>query len=154
MRYYRDSRSDLDRLARVLVPAMDGKMQIPLAEIADVEAATGPSMLRNENGMLTAMSTWTSPAATWAAMWPKPSAPYADQWQLPAGYSLAWSGQYEAMERVRERLKLVLPLTLFLIFLLLYMNTQSTAKTLHRSCSPCRSRPSARSGCSTCSATT
>jgi copper/silver efflux system protein len=49
---------------------------------------------------------------------------------IPAGYSLQWSGQYEAMERVRERLKVVLPLTLFLIFLLLYINTKSTARTL------------------------
>jgi Cu(I)/Ag(I) efflux system membrane protein CusA/SilA len=48
---------------------------------------------------------------------------------LPAGYSLAWSGQWLAMERVRERLKVVLPLTLFLIFLLLYMNTRSVTKT-------------------------
>src|ERR1044071_138222 len=50
--------------------------------------------------------------------------------RLPAGYSLVWSGQYEAMERVRERLKIVLPLTLFLIFVLLYLNTKSTAKTM------------------------
>ena len=53
-----------------------------------------------------------------------------DNVKLPAGYSLAWSGQYEAMERVRERLKVVLPLTLFLIFMLLYLNTKSLAKTV------------------------
>src|SRR5947199_7135610 len=52
VRYYRDSRSDLGRLGRALVPAMDGKMQIPLAQIATLKFATGPSMLRNENGML------------------------------------------------------------------------------------------------------
>jgi len=49
--------------------------------------------------------------------------------QLPAGYSLVWSGQYEAMQRVRERLKLVLPVTLFLVLMLLYLNTRSAAKT-------------------------
>jgi len=54
----------------------------------------------------------------------------AEQVTLPPGYTLAWSGQYEAMQRVRERLKVVLPLTLFLIFLLLYLNTKSTAKTV------------------------
>jgi len=54
----------------------------------------------------------------------------AEQVAVPPGYTLAWSGQYQAMERVRERLKVVLPLTLFLIFLLLYLNTKSTAKTL------------------------
>jgi len=50
--------------------------------------------------------------------------------QLPAGYTLAWSGQYEAMERSARGLKVVLPLTLFLILLLLYLNTKSTAKTM------------------------
>jgi len=53
-----------------------------------------------------------------------------DKVALPPGFTLAWSGQYEAMERVRERLKIVLPLTLLLIFLLLYANTKSTAKTV------------------------
>src|SRR4029078_346754 len=52
VRYYRDSRSDLTRLGRALVPAMDGKLQIPLAEIATLKLARGPAMLRNENGML------------------------------------------------------------------------------------------------------
>src|SRR6202022_1299471 len=53
-----------------------------------------------------------------------------DAIHLPPGYTMTWSGQYEAMERVRERLKVVLPLTLFLVFLLLYLNTKSTAKTM------------------------
>ncbi len=52
-----------------------------------------------------------------------------DKIKLPAGYAITWSGQYEAMQRVRERLELVLPLTLFLIFLLLYLNTRSATKT-------------------------
>jgi len=49
---------------------------------------------------------------------------------LPAGYSLSWSGQYEFLQRMRERLKLVVPITIFLVFLLLYLNTRSVAKTL------------------------
>src|SRR5215469_650480 len=52
VRYYRDFRSDISRLERALVPAMDGKLQIPLAQIAALKLTTGPSMLRNENGML------------------------------------------------------------------------------------------------------
>jgi Cu(I)/Ag(I) efflux system membrane protein CusA/SilA len=52
-----------------------------------------------------------------------------DKVQLPAGYSISWSGQYEAMERVREKLTLVIPITLFLIVMLLYMNTKSVTKT-------------------------
>src|SRR3974377_1404733 len=50
--------------------------------------------------------------------------------ELPTGYTMTWSGQYENMQRVRERLKIVLPVTLFLIFILLYMNTKSAIKAL------------------------
>ena len=71
-----------------------------------------------------------SRAATSVATWTRPRSWCARQLKLPAGYSLAWSGQYEAMERVRERLTVVLPLTLFLILMLLYLNTRSVAKTL------------------------
>ena len=74
--------------------------------------------------------------------------------KLPPGYTLAWSGQYEAMERVRERLKVVLPLTLFLIFLLLYLNTQVDRQDVLIICWRCRSRRWARSGFCTCWATT
>ena len=74
VRYYRDSRSSLERLERALVPAMDGKMQIPLAEIATLKLVTGPSMLRNENGMLSGYVYVDVAAATWAATWRRPSA--------------------------------------------------------------------------------
>ena len=130
VRYYRDSRSSLDRLGRALVPAMDGKLQIPLAQIATLKMTNGPSMLRNENGMLSGyvyVDVAGRDVGTYVAA--AKEAVRAGV-QLPAGYTLSWSGQYEAMERVRERLKVVLPLTLFLIFLLLYLNTKSTGKTL------------------------
>ena len=130
VRYYRDSRSDLDRLSRALVPAMDGKMQIPLAEIATLKLSTGPSMLRNENGMLNGYVYVDVAGRDVGSYVAEAKRAVRKDVALPAGYTLAWSGQYEAMERVRERLKFVLPLTLFLIFLLLYLNTQSTAKTL------------------------
>ncbi len=130
VRYFRDYRSSLDRLGRALVPAMDGKLQIPLAQIATLKLASGPSMLRNENGMLSGyvyvdvagrdVGTYVSEAKQAV----RASVP------LPPGYTVAWSGQYESMERVRERLKVVLPLTLFLIFLLLYLNTKSVPKTM------------------------
>ena len=130
VRYYRDARSDLGRLARALVPAMDGKMQIPLAEIATLKLATGPSMLRNENGMLNGYVYVDVTGRDVGSYVAEAKKAVRDNVQLPTGYTLAWSGQYEAMERVREKLKVVLPLTLFLIFLLLYLNTKSTAKTL------------------------
>jgi Cu(I)/Ag(I) efflux system membrane protein CusA/SilA len=130
VRYYRDYRSDLGRLERALVPAMDGKLQIPLAEIATLKLASGPSMLRNENGMLSGYVYVDVAGRDVGSYVADAKRAVHDSVQLPAGYTLAWSGQYEAMERVRERLKVVLPLTLFLIFLLLYLNTQSTGKTL------------------------
>jgi copper/silver efflux system protein len=130
VRYYRDSRSDLGRLSRALVPAMDGKMQIPLAEIATLKLASGPSMLRNENGMLSGYVYVDVAGRDVGSYVAEAKRVVLEKVPLPPGFTLAWSGQYEAMERVRERLKIVLPLTLFLIFLLLYWNTGSTAKTL------------------------
>jgi Cu(I)/Ag(I) efflux system membrane protein CusA/SilA len=130
VRYYRDSRSSLERLGRALVPAMDGKMQIPLAEIATLKMTTGPSMLRNENGMLNGYVYVDVTGRDIGGYVAEAKRVVRDQVPLPPGYTITWSGQYEAMERVRERLKIVLPLTLFLILLLLYLNTRSTAKTV------------------------
>ena len=76
-----------------------------------------------------ATSTWMSPAATSAATSPMPKRVVAEKVSVPAGYQLVWSGQYESMERVKERLKIVLPITLLIVFLLLYFNTGSVTKT-------------------------
>jgi Cu(I)/Ag(I) efflux system membrane protein CusA/SilA len=130
VRYYRDSRSSLESLGRALVPALDGKMQIPLAQIATLKLVTGPAMLRNENGMLNGYVYVDVAGRDIGGYVAEAKRVVSANVQLPPGYTLAWSGQYEAMERVRERLKVVLPLTLFLIFLLLYLNTKSTAKTM------------------------
>jgi Cu(I)/Ag(I) efflux system membrane protein CusA/SilA len=130
VRYYRDFRSDVPRLERALVPAMDGKLQIPLAQIATLKLTTGPSMLRNENGMLNGYVYVDVAGRDVGGYVADAKRAVRQKISLPPGYTIAWSGQYEAMERVRERLKVVLPLTLFLIFLLLYLNTRSTAKTI------------------------
>jgi copper/silver efflux system protein len=130
VRYYRDARSDLDRLGRVLVPAADGKAQIPLAEIATIRLTSGPSMLRNENGLLSGYVYVDVAGRDVGGYVAEAKRVVLNEVKLPAGYAIEWSGQFEAMERVRERLKMVLPLTLFLIFLLLHLNTKSTTKTL------------------------
>jgi Cu(I)/Ag(I) efflux system membrane protein CusA/SilA len=130
VRYYRDARSSLDRLGRVLVPAMDGRIEIPLAEIATLKMAHGPAMLRNENGMLSGYVYVDVSGRDVGSYVTDARRAVERAVSLPPGYTLAWSGQYEAMERVRERLKVVLPLTLMLIFVLLYWNTGSTSKTL------------------------
>ena len=129
VRYFRDYRSDLEGLRRVLVPAMDGRMQVPVSQLADVKLVSGPAMLRDENGLLNGYVTVDVAGRDIGGYVTEAKRVIADKVQLPPGYSLVWSGQYEAMQRVRERLKVVLPVTLFLVLMLLYLNTRSLAKT-------------------------
>ena len=129
VRYLRDYRSDIDKLRRVVVPAMDGRMQIPVSQLAEVKLVSGPAMLRDENGMLNGYVYVDVAGRDIGSYVTEAKRVIAENVQLPAGYSLVWSGQYEAMERVRERLKLVLPVTLFLVLMLLYLNTRSIVKT-------------------------
>jgi Cu(I)/Ag(I) efflux system membrane protein CusA/SilA len=128
VRYQRDYREDLDSLKRVLLPLPRGG-QIPMEEIADVLLVSGPSMIRNENGLLAGyvyvdFDTSKVDIGTYVDEAKKAVAAV----KVPTGYSLTWSGQYENMLRVRERMKLVLPITFVLIFALLYMNTKSAVK--------------------------
>ncbi len=129
VRYFRDYRSDLDRLRRVVVPAMDGRMQVPIAQLATVKLVSGPAMLRDENGMLNGYVYVDVAGRDIGGYVNEAKRIVNERVKLPAGYSLVWSGQYEAMQRVRDRLKIVLPVTLFLVVLLLYLNTRSWAKT-------------------------
>jgi copper/silver efflux system protein len=129
VRYFRDYRSDLDRLRRVVVPAMDGRMQIPVGQLATVKVVSGPAMLRDENGMLNGYVYVDVAGRDIGSYVTDAKRVIAETVKLPPGYSLAWSGQYEAMERVKGRMKIVLPVTLLLVMLLLYLNTHSIAKT-------------------------
>jgi Cu(I)/Ag(I) efflux system membrane protein CusA/SilA len=131
VRYMRDYRSDLDRLNRILVATPSGA-QIPISELADLRLVEGPGMIRDENGLLSGyvyidvagrdLGGYVEEARRLVREKVEP--------HLPTGYSLAWSGQYQYMQRVRERLTFVLPLTVFIIFVLLYLNTKSVVKTL------------------------
>jgi len=130
VRYARDFREDIDSLRRVLLPLPSGQGQIPMGEIADVKLAEGPSMIRDENGLLSGyvyvdFDTSKVDVGTYVA---RAKQAVAAGVKLPAGYAMAWSGQYENMLRVKERLKVILPVTLVLIFGLLYMNTKSSFK--------------------------
>ncbi len=129
VRYLRDFRSDLNTLSRVLVPVMDGKMQIPVSQLADIRMASGPAMLRDENGMLNGYVYVDVAGRDVGGFVEDAKKLVRDRVKLPAGYTLVWSGQYEAMQRVRERLTVILPLTLFLIVMLLYLNTKSVTET-------------------------
>ncbi len=127
VRYARELRDDLDKLRRVLVPTMSGA-QIPLEQLADIHLTLGPSMLRDENAMLSGYVYVDITGRDLGGYVAEAKKIVREKLILPAGYSLQWSGQYENMLRVKERLKVVIPLTIFIIFVLLFMNTKSPVK--------------------------
>jgi len=129
VRFQRDFRGDLEALGRIPVPA-GGQRQLPLSDLAQIGIATGPAMIRNEDGLLTGYVYVDITGRDPESYVGEANRLLRDRLKLPAGYSIAWSGQYEAMQRVKERLKLVVPVTLFLICLLLYINTGSMPKTI------------------------
>jgi Cu(I)/Ag(I) efflux system membrane protein CusA/SilA len=129
VRYLADYRDDIDRLKRLLVATPSGT-QVPMAQIADVRLRTGPAMIRNENGHLAGYVYIDVGGRDIGGYVEEAKRTVREQVQLPAGYAVGWSGQYEAMARVKERLLVVIPLTLMIVFFLLYLNTHSLAKTL------------------------
>jgi len=121
LRYPRDYRSDPDALKRVLIPTPTGA-QIPLAAVAKVSALRGPPSIKSENARPNAwvyVDISTSDIGGYVA---KAKRIIAEQVEIPAGYTLEWSGQFEYMERAAARMRIVIPATLLLIFLLLYFN--------------------------------
>jgi Cu(I)/Ag(I) efflux system membrane protein CusA/SilA len=130
VRYARSYRDDLDALRRVLLPLPGGKGQIPMADIADVHLAEGPSMIRDEDGLLTGYVyvDFDTDKVDIGGYVERAKRAVAAAVVLPPGGALTWSGQYENMLRVEKRLRFILPLTLVLIFALLYANTRSTFK--------------------------
>jgi Cu(I)/Ag(I) efflux system membrane protein CusA/SilA len=129
VRYMRDFRSDLDAVGRVLVPA-GGSRQIPLSELAEIKPTSGPGMIRDEDGLLTGYVYVDLAGRDPGSYVREAQEVVREKLQLPPGFAITWSGQYEAMERVTRRLLLVLPITVFLILSLLYLNTRSLVKTM------------------------
>jgi copper/silver efflux system protein len=129
VRYMRDFRSDLDAVGRVLIPVGEGKRQIPLASLADIRTSTGPGMIRDEDGLITGYVYVDVAGRDIHGFVADARAALGGKIDVPPGYSLRWTGQYEAMERVAERLRVVVPATLFLVLLLLWFNTGSLAKS-------------------------
>ncbi|HKU20496.1 MAG TPA: efflux RND transporter permease subunit [Terriglobales bacterium] len=128
VRYLRDYRSDLSSLRRVLVSTPSGA-QVPIGELATLRLRTGPGMIRDENGSLSGY-VYVDVSGRDIGGYVRDAKLAVDRAvRLPAGYRLVWSGQYEYMQRVRDRLELVVPITLFIVFLLLYFNTGSGVKT-------------------------
>jgi len=129
VRYPRELRDDPDRLARVLVDTPSGA-QVPLAEVADLRLVDGPSMIRDENGFM-AGYVYVDMAGRDVGRYVADAKKLVhDRLRLPPGYVLQWSGQYENMIRVGQRLQVVVPITLALIFVLLLANTRSAFKAM------------------------
>jgi copper/silver efflux system protein len=128
VRYARDFRSDLNALGRVRVATMDGA-QIALAQVANLKLRAGPSMLRDENGQL-AGYVFADTARPIDDYVHDAKKAVADKVQLPPGYRLDWAGQYRYLERAKARLGIVVPLTLAIIFMLLFFNSRSAVEAL------------------------
>ena len=127
LRYPRDLRANIDQLERILVTTSKG-VQVPMSEVATISLVNGPAMIRDENGMLAGYVYVDITGRDVGGYVAEAKQVVAKELKLPTGDSLTWSGQYENMLRVQERLKVVLPITVLLIFLLLYMNTKSAFK--------------------------
>jgi len=129
LRYSRELRDNLAALRRVLVSTPTGA-QVPLSQLADLEIRKGPPSIKSENARINAwiyvdlegvdVGTWVEGARETLAR----------DLELPAGYSIAWSGQYEYMERAAKRLQIVVPITIGIIFLLLYLNFRRLSDAL------------------------
>jgi Cu(I)/Ag(I) efflux system membrane protein CusA/SilA len=129
VRYARDFRSDLDALGRVLVPAGMGGAQVPLAQLAALRTASGPSMIRNENGLLTGYVYVDLDGRDPAGYVEAAQALLREKLTVPPGYAVLWSGQWEGQQRVARKLAVVVPITLLIVLLLIHLNTRSWAKT-------------------------
>jgi Cu(I)/Ag(I) efflux system membrane protein CusA/SilA len=147
LRYGRELRNDVEKLKDVLVPVMPsqasgnsgmqqaasqdtgGKLAwIPLSELADVKIIRGPTVIKSEKGLLNAY-VYIDFSGRDVGGYVEEAKQKAASVKIPAGYRLEWSGEYEYLLKTHESLKVVIPLTLFIIFVLIYLNTKSVAKT-------------------------
>ncbi|MFZ0932048.1 MAG: CusA/CzcA family heavy metal efflux RND transporter [Syntrophobacteraceae bacterium] len=129
IRYLRDYRSTIDRLNRTMIATESGA-QVPMAQVADLKLVSGPGMIRDENARLSGYVYVDISGRDVGGYVEQAKEVVNSHVQLPPGYTLVWSGQYENMLRVRARLLVVVPVTILIIFLLIYFNTKSAAKTL------------------------
>lgn len=147
VRYPRELRNDIEKLKRVLVPVMAANrssadssttgmsgstssvaVQIPLGELADINIVKGATAIKSEEGLLTSY-VFIDYSGSDVGGYVDTARKKVNSLKIPEGYRLSWSGEYEYIIKTRERLKTVIPLTLFIIFILLYFNTKSVIKT-------------------------
>ncbi|HXW68459.1 MAG TPA: CusA/CzcA family heavy metal efflux RND transporter, partial [Dissulfurispiraceae bacterium] len=142
VRYFRDMRSDIEDIKRVPVPVREGPalaaapgmsgqsgiIQVPLGQLAEIKIVKGPTSIKSEEGLLTSY-VYIDFAGRDVGGYVNDAKKKVAALKIPSGYRLQWSGEYENLVNTRERLKIVIPLTLFIIFILIYFNTKSFTKT-------------------------
>jgi Cu(I)/Ag(I) efflux system membrane protein CusA/SilA len=128
IRYLRDYRNDLQSLHRILVPLRDGT-HIPISQVATITMHKGPPAIKSENARRTAWVYVDITGIDIGTYVKQAQAAVAAKIKLPPGYSIVWSGQFEYMQSAKERLVVIIPLTILLIFVIIYLNTKSLVKT-------------------------
>jgi copper/silver efflux system protein len=127
-RYARDFREDIDALKRVLVATPTGA-QVPISLLADIKYKTGPPSVRSENGKLVGFVFVDITTSDIDGYVRKASQQVGQRIQYPPGYYIEWAGQFQYLQAAKARLKIVIPFTLLIIFVLIYINTRSVVKT-------------------------
>lgn len=127
VRYAREFRENLPALERVLVKTPMGAY-VPLGQLAEITLTTGPAMIRDEDAQLAGYVYVDTATSDIGGYVDAAKAAIAQQLKMPAGYTLQWTGQYEFQVRARERLKILVPLVFFIIFMLLYMTFHSASE--------------------------
>ena len=121
VRYGRELRDDIEKLERILIPTPSGA-QIPMKQVANIKISKGPSVVKSENARTTAFVYVDLKGIDIGTYVKNAKKIVENEIDLPDGYSLVWSGQYEYMQAANERLKVLIPFTLIIIFMLLYFN--------------------------------
>jgi copper/silver efflux system protein len=129
VRYQRDFRDNVQELSRVLIATPAGA-QIPISEVAKLSFSRGPAMIRDEGGQLTGYVYIDLNTTDYGGFVNQASNMLRQKLQLPAGYTYHWSGEYEFQLRAKERMKIILPVVFFVIFLLLYMVFHSLTEAM------------------------
>jgi Cu(I)/Ag(I) efflux system membrane protein CusA/SilA len=144
VRYARELRNDVEKMKRIFVPANlagdssgmqggskpGGIAHIPLGELADIAIVKGPTQIKSEEGLLANYVFVDFSGRDVGGYVEEAKKKVAEAVKMPPGYRLQWSGEYEYLVKTHERLKLVIPLTVLIIFVLIYFNTKSVTKTM------------------------
>ncbi len=129
VRYQRELRGDIEDLQRVVVATPAGA-QIPISLLADINFSTGPPQIRNENGQKVGYVFVDVEGKDFEGYVNEAKELIREKVDLPPGYFVQWAGQYEYLQRVKEKLTIIVPITVLIIFLLLYMNFKSATETM------------------------